>query len=84
MEDIKIRLSVLEMKVDKIMKDISKSDSNNSFGLYHLVKPKGPPPSKKRPKTIKRNKGGKKEIVCVQLVCHYITLLKIIMIKIIG
>jgi len=60
MEDIKIRLSVLEMKVDRIMKDISKSDSNNSFGLYHLVKPKGPPPSKKRPKTIKRNKGGNK------------------------
>tara|TARA_B100001059_G_C17810963_1_gene572217 strand:- start:458 stop:913 length:456 start_codon:yes stop_codon:yes gene_type:complete len=70
MDDIQIRLTTLEIKVDKILKKLEGTEKSSSnpynFMFDRPPVPKTPAPSKKRPKkgrkkfTKKRDKGGEK------------------------
>ena len=64
MDDIQIRLTRLEIKIDKILKHFegSEKSSSNPYGFLEPPRPPeptGPPPGKKRPKTV--NKKTKKK-----------------------
>jgi len=63
MEDIKIRLAALEMKIDRIMRDNSNSNNVNPYGFLSLPPrtPDNPPPERKRPKRTGRKKRTKKK-----------------------